>query len=765
MLNKEEENQGLLLAKIKQINDADASYEWKVYKAALMYIDLGWYLVPVQVNGKAIPPKRYNFNYGHASRNKKVIESWFNPDDGTFAGWNIGLATGRTGGIFVIDVDRHGETDGVAVMDRLLDEHGQFPDCPTQLTPNGGYHYIMQWEENLRCTTNSIGPSIDTRGGTDVACQGHILAWPSIVDGKMYEWQVGGPVPVTPKWVNKALGVPWNPRVGSNRGNQNITDEDIERPIEKFQIINMLRAIDPDNLSYDEWLRVGLSIKSQLPDEDGLEIWDEWSKKGKRYDHGECNVRWNGFSDFGTVRGGTLFHHAKEAGWKPDREKGERSGNPIDEIVASLNEVYAIVTIGGKLRILREKPVRRPAEVHYDLMDKESFTMLLGNKFMWSGGEKPQKVPISSVWLSHEARRTYEYGMALFPNEEVPEGWYNTWNGYSIEPKEGNCELFLQHIEKIVCSGNDKWYEWLLDWLADLVQNPAEPKGCAIVMRGGEGVGKGTLANTIGEIFGPHYRHLIDDAHLLSNFNSHLFDAVFVFADEITWGGNKKTAGKLKGMVTERDLVGERKGVDAISYRNLVHLMIASNSEWVIPAGADSRRWFVLDVPTDVAGKHKYFNKIHKELTEGGKEALLYFLLNRKIRSNGDHLRRAPVTQALREQRLLTAEDDTILAWLVHIITRGSVQTPDIDNPNMSWPMEVLKSDLHDEYIRYCLDRRLRQTGVSVFSKELRKYKVYSVRKRIENERKYVFTVPKMEELKTTIETKFPAIFGDDDET
>ena len=105
-------------------------YNWKLYKAALMYVELGYRVLPVAKNGKAIPSKRYQISYVHASNRIKTVEKWFHPTEGMFAGWNIGLATGREDGIFVIDVDRHGPSDGVATLEDILSQQGDDDEMP-----------------------------------------------------------------------------------------------------------------------------------------------------------------------------------------------------------------------------------------------------------------------------------------------------------------------------------------------------------------------------------------------------------------------------------------------------------------------------------------------------------------------------------------------------------------------------------------------------------------------------------------------------------
>ena len=737
------------LSRMKVINES-GDHSLRVYLAALEYIKMGIYILPIEKNAKSLPyHKQHGITYGCASKNKSTIEKWFDPYKGKFAGWNIGIATGKENGVFAIDVDIHGEDNGFDYLHVIEKKEGKLI-APSQITPGGGKHFLFKWQENASCTTNKIAKSIDTRGGNETSCKGHIVAFPSIIDGKMYKWETGGEILEIPKWVMEKLGVTWRPASSStNRGNENIGEDDVEKTVPLDQIKRMLVEIDIESVSYDDWLRIGLSIKSQYQGEDGLEAWDDWSKAGSRYKEKECIQRWKGFSDLGVVRIGTLFYFAKEHGWKPRDE--DKRGNKYDTVTEKLNRVFAIVTVGGKIRIIREKThIHDPIMPHFDLMGKDDFKTLLQNDVIWYEDSKnrSKSISVADIWLAHENRRTYPDGLGLFPDNKTPPGYYNTWKGFSVKPRQGNCNLLLNHMKEVICNGNKDSYNWLLDWCADAVQDPANPKGTAIVMRGEEGAGKGTLANTMGELFGSHYRHLIDDSHLLSNFNAHMIDAILIFADEITWGGNNKTAGKLKGIITEKYLIGERKGVDAVGYRNMNHMLIASNGSWVIPAGSSSRRWFVLDVNDTKTEDRAYFNAIADELKNGGKEAFLYFLLNRKITSD---LRRAPVTEALKEQRMRSSANDTVLQWWINCLERGVLDVPDeqiVDvskNEVNSWPLYVTKPNLYDNYKIWCITDKKNPVSIFVFYIEIKKFKIKSIRPRIGNSKKSVYEIPTIE--------------------
>lgn len=245
----------------------------RVYRAAMIYAQAGLYIVPLRSNTKFLPPAETGVNYGSATRKLETVERWFDPINGKFAGGNIGLATGKDGGIFVMDVDRHGDIDGRATLTKLMEGKPGF-DSPMQITPNDGEHYVFQWEEYAKSSTGKIGDGIDTRGGEEFACKGHIVAAPSMINGKRYKWTRGGIIPIVPDWIMDKLGRGWSPKRGYGRGNEEVAADDMEETLPIHQIETMLDNIDIDDLTYDQWLRVGQAINSQYPDEDGLKVWD-----------------------------------------------------------------------------------------------------------------------------------------------------------------------------------------------------------------------------------------------------------------------------------------------------------------------------------------------------------------------------------------------------------------------------------------------------------------------------------------------------------
>jgi hypothetical protein len=322
----------------------------------------------------------------------------------------------------------------------------------------------------------------------------------------------------------------------------------------------------------------------------------------------------------------------------------------IDPWLRELNERFAIIgNIGGKCRVVEEvfdPSLKRPRLTRQSF---EDFRNRYCNRFTQQAvNGKIKNVPVGAFWLHHPRHRQYDT-IVFSPGHETPKA-YNMWRGFGCESRPGDCSLFLGHIRQTVCSGDEEIFEYVMSWMARAVQHPDTPGEVALVLRGGKGVGKSVFAREFGKLFGRHFLHVSNPSHLVGNFNSHLRDAVVLFADEAFYAGDKKHASMLKTLVTEETIVIEAKGIDAESAPNYVHLIMASNDEHVVPASGDERRFLVLDVGTKY--RTDCFAAMLSQLNTGGREALLHILMTRDI---GEFdVRRVPQTAALQDQKQLS---------------------------------------------------------------------------------------------------------------
>jgi len=246
--------------------------------------------------------------------------------------------------------------------------------------------------------------------------------------------------------------------------------------------------------------------------------------------------------------------------------------------------------------------------------------------------------------------------------------------------------------------------------MAESVQNPGgERPGTGVVLRGLQGTGKGVFATNFGKIFGSHFVHISGQHRLTGKFNNHLKMALMVFVDEGFWAGDRRDTGTLKAMITEEYMLVEPKFQDSFPLKNHMRVLMASNNDWVIPADLEERRFFVLDVSDKRRVDTQYFGKIVKQMENGGREALLYDLLNREITSS---LREIPRTRALFDQILESM--DSICRWWMTCL-----QNEKITYLDESWPEYLLPAEVQESYQHHCNDSRERHpiTGPHFFNK------------------------------------------------
>jgi hypothetical protein len=316
----------------------------------------------------------------------------------------------------------------------------------------------------------------------------------------------------------------------------------------------------------------------------------------------------------------------------------------IDPDLAELNALYAVVPVGNKIRVMRTLDGKAPE--FYNVLD---FRTMYMNRVKVVGRDR---IRLGSWWLCHPSRRQYN-DITFAPAEPrvLPGNVYNTWSGWPLTPRKGDCSLFKKHMRENICAGDAACYDYLLGWMADAVQNPGQPAEVAVALCGRPGTGKGIFAHAFGELFGRHYVYISQSAHLVGKFNKHLAEGVLVFADEAFFAGDVKMKSQMKAQITEPFRNLELKGVDVVPIKNCMHLVMASNEPWVVAAGPDERRYFVLNVDDDHLQDLPYFKAIKDEMANGGREALFYELKNLDL--SKFNKREIPQTAALAEQKAL----------------------------------------------------------------------------------------------------------------
>jgi hypothetical protein len=384
------------------------------------------------------------------------------------------------------------------------------------------------------------------------------------------------------------------------------------------------------------------------------------------------------------------------------------------KLVAALNNQYAVVSLGGKCAVLDEHEAP-DGKIEIAFSTPGDFHNFLANKVVPDPQDPRKNMSISKLWWSWPGRREYQ-GITFDPSTSASsiKGYYNLFRGLAYQPREGDWSLLRNHIFHVIANGNEQLFDYVMAWMATIVQRlGVDRPPTSLVLRGGQGTGKGTLANAFGSLFGQHYVPMSNPEHVMGRFNGHLKACLLAYLDEIFWTEDRKAEGVIKHMVSEPYLLIEHKGKDVIRIPNHMSLIFSSNHSWIVPAGVDERRFVVLDVSEARRCNTDYFGAIHAQLKDGGREAFLYDLLHRDI-TNVD-LTKYDRTLALFEQ--IVANLPSILAFWHDLLATGLLLEDDVH-----WGPVVPSHLFYKSYLKYMKQREFKHPlGPSQFGMEMRK--------------------------------------------
>jgi len=335
----------------------------------------------------------------------------------------------------------------------------------------------------------------------------------------------------------------------------------------------------------------------------------------------------------------------------------DASIDKLDRFMEFMNDRHFIVRVTGKQRVGVERNLFGQL-IPYELQTYEDFNKAYyDQEIAWEEDArdkdgKPivvQKVMLKGKYfLGSPNAREYD-GIIFNPAKDAPTNYYNIWKGFTYEAEpDKDWSLFRGHVRTVMCGEDDELFAYVVGWMAFAVQHPETPPEVALVLRGPKGTGKGTFANLFGAIFGRHFMAVSHRSHVIGHFNSHLKHTALLFVDEGFWAGDQEGEGVLKMLRTEPNLPIEPKGFDVETCPNRLHVIIASNESWVVPARGMERRFCVLDVSDEHAKDYDYFAAIRAQMKDGGYGAMLHDLLEADI--SHFQVREAPSTEALIDQ-------------------------------------------------------------------------------------------------------------------
>jgi len=460
----------------------------------------------------------------------------------------------------------------------------------------------------------------------------------------------------------------------------------------------------------------------------------------------------------GKITHKTIFKMAGDAGWdgsyntendlafKLSKEEKKRK-------LKHFNDRFAVAMIEGKAAIVYREKDAATNVMTTRISTRGSINTLYCNKLLplpvedEAGERTVKRTPIFDFWMEWPERNEFDQivfkpmpgmvaGSTDLPNNETI---LNLYQGLAFKPIPSNCDLILDHIREVWCIGNEALYKYVINWLARMFQKPGDRGHTALVLHSGEGTGKNIIVDILVSAFGEHAFVASKSNDLVGRFNDHLGKAVLVFANEAAWGGDKHQEGALKQLITDEKIAVERKHIPTYHTKNCVHLIIASNNEWVAPMGMDDRRFVVLDVSEHRKGDWEYFKKLANQIKNGGDKAFIHYLLDVNLSNFNPRILPAVKSRTKYINKIKTA--DSVTQWLLNCLECGSLDT--IPEDDWEYRIQVSKNAAHQAYLNWCermrINHREPMTGLTKTLKKLIGVRQKQIRHNEKRDRVYEF--------------------------
>lgn len=392
-----------------------------------------------------------------------------------------------------------------------------------------------------------------------------------------------------------------------------------------------------------------------------------------------------------------------------------------DDIIVRMNKKYGVADISGKTVILYEH-WNEAGEAFETVYSQPQFLdTLTKNEQIKFQGVQGGSLSAYKYWERHEQRNTFD-GVVFEPRADILRrpgvvrtlqqgGTYNLFQGYILDPAAAtSCNLIIDHIKEVWCSGIEAEYKYVFAWLAHLMQKPQEVSTTALVMQSVPGAGKGIIIdNILVYTFGVHALSTANQDDITGRFNAHMGMNVFLYANEMAYTAQASIKSLLKTMMTDTYRNIEAKNVNKIKARNYTSVIFSSNDSWLLAIEAGDRRYVYLTVSQHRVGDTEYFKKLKEEIDNGGREAFVQWLLQYDYSSID--LTKIPNPNQRQKRIDFLRSSHPVVRFIYFLIDTDNELLPFVGHAKevslKKWregggELELTKMMLFDLYAKYC---------------------------------------------------------------
>ncbi len=538
----------------------------------------------------------------------------------THAGKNVGVRLRATD--LVVDVDPRAFDDGDDPFARLKVDFG-LPDAPFVRTGGGGWHFYFRKPAEVAVVNALAGyEGVEFKSlGRQVVAAGSIhpdTQQPYRFDDDPLALTLSEAPEVTTALLD-AIRKPSGEQPGGEPGE--ITPEQLAEWLEHIDVADYR-----DELKWRELMMACHHATNGA----GVEEFIAWSTSDPDYlDHAQIiGRRWRSLGN----KTGAITIKTLIAALPKDkrREAIEATGRcPAEDDFANDTEAEP-VNAHKKSAVWNEWVWVADASQFVRRSDGKKYRSDQWNSLY--AGLKPDGSLLNAVWKENIPIRKFESLVYLPERVEFPDGErggrYNIWRKAGVEPKPGDVTPFLAHMAHLFPDESDR--DHVLDYLALLVQRPAEKVHFALLICGAQGTGKSWIGRLMERIVGSRNVVRPSNDEVTSRWTSWMEGSQLAIIEELMTLGRREVANRLKPAITDTTLRIEEKGCSIYSIPNCLNFLCFTNHEDALPIERGDRRWLVVFSPAEKKDE-AYYESLFGFLEGDGASFVKHWLLERKV--------------------------------------------------------------------------------------------------------------------------------------
>ena len=273
------------------------------------------------------------------------------------------------------------------------------------------------------------------------------------------------------------------------------------------------------------------------------------------------------------------------------------------------------------------------------------------------------------IWSHDPEMREYIEVVFNCNVSKVKPTQFNLFDGFEHfndnKKKDVNLEPIFEHMRSLV-NDNEEHFNYVLDYLAQLIQQPHILPHTSLIFISDEGVGKDIFADFLSSVMSEKYTHNTEKLELIwGNFNTILGGKLLMVINETNPIESAGRIENIKFLITAEKITIHGKFKDPIKCDNFCRFIFFSNRLFAFPVEEGSRRPVIFkssskNLKQNIGEKEnfKYFDRLANK-TNGiyrnvdYQYAFLRFLKDRDIsKFNPKNFKRSELHEALEENSI-----------------------------------------------------------------------------------------------------------------